>query len=49
MSVFKGTKLTAALRCRGEVKITDAEAVSKSYPRFFGDFKALGGKADVGI
>jgi len=39
----------AALRCRKEVKITDAEAVSKSYPRFFEDFRALGGKADVGI
>lgn len=37
----------AALRCDGEVIIKGAEAVSKSYPNFFDDYKNLGGKADV--
>lgn len=31
----------------GEVFITDSEAVAKSYPSFFDDFRKLGGIADV--
>ena len=30
--------------CEGEVVIEGAEAVNKSYPRFFEDFQALGGE-----
>ncbi|MDD6254631.1 MAG: 3-phosphoshikimate 1-carboxyvinyltransferase [Eubacteriales bacterium] len=37
----------AALRCSEPVKITGAEAVSKSYPDFFDVFRSLGGRADV--
>lgn len=37
----------AALRCNGNVTIKGAEAVKKSYPNFFDDYKNLGGKADV--
>lgn len=37
----------AALRCDGNVTIKGAEAVKKSYPNFFDDYKNLGGKADV--
>ena len=37
----------AALSARGDTLIDDAEAVSKSYPGFWRDFKALGGVADV--
>lgn len=33
--------------CCDEVIIRDAMAVEKSYPRFFDDFKRLGGKVDV--
>lgn len=36
----------ASTRCRGPVIIRGAEAVSKSYPAFFEDFKKLGGIAD---
>lgn len=35
----------ASVLCRGRVTITGAEAVNKSYPRFFEDFNRLGGKA----
>lgn len=34
----------AALRCTGPVTILGAEAVNKSYPSFFADYAALGGK-----
>lgn len=34
----------AALRCEEEVVIKNAEAVNKSYPTFFRDYEALGGK-----
>jgi len=34
----------ASLLCRGRITITGAQAVSKSYPQFFEDFKALGGR-----
>lgn len=37
----------AATAARGEIVIHGAEAVKKSYPHFFEDFKKLGGKADV--
>lgn len=37
----------AALRCDGDVIIKGAEAVNKSYPNFFDDYKNLGGKANV--
>lgn len=37
----------AALCCDGDVIIKGAEAVNKSYPNFFNDYKNLGGKADV--
>lgn len=37
----------AAGICRDAVIIRDAMAVEKSYPRFYEDFKRLGGKADV--
>lgn len=37
----------AALGCNGDVIIKGAEAVEKSYPDFFEDYKNLGGVADV--
>ncbi len=37
----------ASAACEGDITIRNAEAVSKSYPDFFEDFKLLGGKADV--
>ena len=37
----------AATRTDGEVIIRGAEAVEKSYPAFFDDYKMLGGKANV--
>lgn len=37
----------AAQLCREPVEIHGAEAVCKSYPRFFDDFTALGGQAHV--
>lgn len=37
----------ASLICEQSVVIKDAEAVGKSYTRFFEDFKQLGGKCDV--
>ena len=37
----------AALCCSGPVTITGAEAISKSYPHFFDDFRKLGGEAIV--
>ena len=36
----------AALRCINPVKIIGAEAVNKSYPAFFDDYRALGGIAE---
>ncbi|MBQ2000447.1 MAG: 3-phosphoshikimate 1-carboxyvinyltransferase, partial [Clostridia bacterium] len=27
--------------------VTDAEAINKSYPKFFEDYKSIGGVADV--
>ncbi len=33
----------AALGCRGDVTLTDAQAVDKSYPHFFTDYQLLGG------
>jgi 3-phosphoshikimate 1-carboxyvinyltransferase len=37
----------AALRSEGEVILTDAQSVRKSYPDFFRDYNRLGGKAYV--
>lgn len=37
----------AALKCKGDVIIRNAEAVNKSYPAFFEDYNKLGGKAHV--
>lgn len=37
----------AATAAQGAVTIRGAEAVNKSYPHFFEDFRKLGGKADV--
>lgn len=37
----------ASLICEGDVEIRGAEAVKKSYPTFFEDFKRLGGVFDV--
>ena len=37
----------AATKAEGRVIIKDAQAINKSYPDFFEDYKALGGKIDV--
>lgn len=37
----------AAVRCSGPVTILGAEAVNKSYPSFFADYAALGGKCEI--
>lgn len=37
----------ASIHCKDNVIITGAEAIDKSYPRFFEDFNRLGGNADV--
>lgn len=37
----------AAAKCEGDVIITDAGAVKKSYPDFYKDYNKLGGHADV--
>lgn len=37
----------AALGCEAKTVISGAECVNKSYPRFYDDFKALGGICDV--
>jgi len=37
----------AGTRCLGPVTIRGAEAVNKSYPAFFEDFRRLGGSVDV--
>lgn len=37
----------ASLLCKEPILIEGAEAVEKSYPRFFKDFERLGGKVDV--
>ena len=37
----------AAIACHGEVTITGAEAVRKSYPLFFNDYSSLGGNVNV--
>ena len=36
-----------ATRASGPVRVTDAQAVRKSYPGFFDDFRALGGRVHV--
>ena len=37
----------AALSCEEPVIISDAEAIQKSYPDFFDEWRRLGGRADV--
>lgn len=37
----------ASIIARNDVVITDSQAVSKSYPDFFKDFKSLGGRVNV--
>lgn len=37
----------AGLMSDGEMTITDAQSINKSYPQFFDDYNSLGGKADV--
>ncbi|WP_426350741.1 3-phosphoshikimate 1-carboxyvinyltransferase [Alloiococcus sp. CFN-8] len=37
----------AAIRAKDKVIIKDAQAINKSYPDFFEDYKALGGKINV--
>ena len=36
-----------ALRCKGELTVTDEQSIQKTYPGFFEDFKKLGGVANV--
>ena len=36
----------AAAGCDCTVTVTDAQSIRKSYPGFFRDFRAIGGKAD---
>lgn len=36
----------ASIRCSGDVIIKNTQAVNKSYPGFWNDFKSLGGKID---
>ncbi|MBQ6020084.1 MAG: 3-phosphoshikimate 1-carboxyvinyltransferase [Clostridia bacterium] len=38
----------ASIQCGGNVTVTGAEAVGKSYPRFWADFAALGGRIKNG-
>jgi len=38
----------AATAARGDMTITDAQAVAKSYPDFFEEFRRLGGRCDAG-
>lgn len=37
----------AAVRCKNQVVIMNAEAVNKSYPAFFKDYVTLGGKVEI--
>lgn len=41
------TAALASLRAKGPVCIRRAQAVEKSYPQFFDDFRALGGRVEV--
>ena len=38
---------TAACISSGEITISGAEAVNKSYPGFYRDYRALGGEIDI--
>ena len=40
------TLAIASTRCKEPIVIKDFECISKSYPRFFDDFKMLGGSFD---
>ncbi len=37
----------AALRCKGELAVTEEHSIQKTYPGFFEDFRKLGGTANV--
>ena len=37
----------ASIISRNKVTVTDAQAINKSYPNFFEDFKKLGGNVNV--
>ncbi len=37
----------AALRCKGELAVTEEQSIQKTYPGFFEDFRKLGGSANV--
>ncbi len=37
----------AALKAMGPVTIEEAEAINKSYPDFYEDLRAIGGKVEV--
>jgi len=37
----------AALRCENPIILTNANAITKSYPNFFEDYKSLGGKLKI--
>lgn len=37
----------AGLKSNGDVTISDAQSINKSYPHFFDDYNSLGGKANV--
>lgn len=39
----------AALKAKGPVTIEEAEAINKSYPDFYEDLRAIGGKVEVNI
>ena len=39
----------ASTKADGDITITDAQAVSKSYPDFWQDFKKLGGKISTDL
>jgi len=47
ISKFHPNEFIEAAYAEGRSSIAGASAVAKSYPRFFEDFIALGGKADV--
>lgn len=42
------TAAVCAVRCAAPVTISGAEAVNKSYPTFFEEYRALGGKVQIG-
>ena len=37
----------AVAKCTGNIEITDSESINKSYPAFFKDYTAIGGRAEL--